>query len=77
LIWPTRNDDVDDESNLFVARVSLNRYGEVVGARMLTVRPGAKADRAASAIWTFRYTPALDDDGMPVKATLDQEFQIR
>lgn len=77
LIWPTRNEDVDDESNLFVARVSLNRYGEVIGAHMLTARPGAKADRAANVIWTFRYTPALDDDGMPVKATLDQEFQIR
>jgi len=73
----TRNDEVDDPSNLFVARVSLNRYGEVVGARILTARPGAKADRAANAIWTFRYTPALDDDGMPVNSTLDQEFQIR
>lgn len=77
LIWPTRNDNVDDESNLFVARVSLNRYGEVVGAHMLTNRPGAKADRAANVIWTFRYTPALDDDGMPISATVDQEFQIR
>jgi hypothetical protein len=77
LIWPTRDEEVDNEANLFSARVIIDSHGDVIGARMLTVRPGAKADRAASAIWTFRYSPALDDDGHPVNSTLDQSFQVR
>lgn len=77
LIWPSRDEEVDDEANLFVARVTVDSRGDVIGARMLTARPGAKSDRAASAIWTFRYSPALDDDGKPVNSTLDQSFQVR
>jgi hypothetical protein len=77
LIWPNRDLDVEDESYLFVAKVTVDADGSVVGARMLTSRPGSRADHAANAIWTFRYAPALDDDGRPIRSTFEQPFQVR
>jgi hypothetical protein len=44
---------------------------------MVTTHPGLRGDQAASAIWTFRYAPALDDAGAPVRSTFEQPFQIR
>jgi len=77
LIWPMRDLDVEDESALFVAKVTVDTDGSVVGARMLTSRPGSRAQHAANAIWTFRYAPALGDDGAPIRSTFEQSFQIR
>lgn len=77
LIWPTRDEDVDDEGNLFVARVTVDTDGAVAGAQILTLRIGAKADHAANAIWSFRYEPALGDDGRPIRSTFEQSFQVR
>lgn len=77
LIHPSRDREVEDEADLFVARVTVDTDGDVVGARMVKTRPGARGDQAANAIWTFRYLPALDDDGRPITSTFDQQFQIR
>lgn len=77
LVWPNRDEEVDDAANLFVAKVTVDAEGFVVGARMTEARSGAKAERAADAIWTFRYAPALDDDGRPIKSTFEQSFQVR
>lgn len=77
LIWPKRDEAVDDDADLFVAKVTVDAQGDVVGAHMVKTRPGAKADHAANAIWTFRYEPALDDDARPVRSTFDQPFQVR
>lgn len=77
LVWPTRDEEVDDDANLFTANVTVDAEGFVVGARMTATRPGPKAERAADAIWTFRYAPALDDDGRPVRSTFEQSFQVR
>jgi hypothetical protein len=77
LVWPNRDEEVDDDANLFIAKVTVDAEGFVVGARMTKSRNGAKADRAADAIWTFRYAPALDDDGRPIKSTFEQSFQVR
>jgi hypothetical protein len=77
LIWPNRDLDVEDESYLFVAKVTIDEEGSVVGARMLTSRAGSRADHAANAIWTFRYAPALDDAGTPIRSTVEQPFQVR
>jgi hypothetical protein len=77
LVWPSRDEEVEDDQNLFVARVTVDDEGAVIAAHMMTTRPGAKADRAADAIWTFRYAPALDDDGRPVRSTFEQSFQVR
>lgn len=77
LIFPTRDEDVDDEASLFTAKITVDADGDVIAAHMLTLRIGAKADRAASAIWTFRYEPALDDEGVPIRSTFEQSFQVR
>jgi hypothetical protein len=77
LIYPVRDREVDDEGNLFIARVTVDPDGDVVGAHMLKTRPGVTGDQASSAIWTFRYLPALDERGTPIRSTFDQPFQIR
>lgn len=77
LVWPNRDEEVEDEANLFVAKVTVDAEGSVVGARMLAARSGAKAERAANAIWTFRYAPALDDEGHAITSTFEQSFQVR
>lgn len=77
LVYPSRDREVEDEADLFVARVTVDRDGDVVGANMVRTRPGARGDQAASAIWSFRYLPALDDDGRPIPSTFEQTFQIR
>jgi hypothetical protein len=77
LIFPTRDRAVEDDEDLFVARVTVDRDGAVVGVHMVTTHPGLRGDQAESAIWTFRYAPALDDAGEPVRSTFEQPFQIR
>lgn len=77
LIWPTRDREVEDEADLFIARVTVDEDGDVVGARMVKTRPGSRGEHAANAIWQFRYLPALDDRGVPTRSTFDQPFQIR
>jgi len=77
LIHPSRDREVEDDDDLFVARVTVDEDGDVVAVHMMTTHPGARGDQAASAIWTFRYAPALDDAGAPVRATFEQPFQIR
>lgn len=77
LIWPTRDREVEDEADLFIARVTVDEDGFVVGARMVKTRPGARGEQAADAIWRFRYLPALDDRGVPTRSTFEQPFQIR
>lgn len=77
LIWPTRNREVEDEADLFIARVTVDEDGFVVGARMVKTRPGSRGEQAADAIWRFRYLPALDERGVPTRSTFEQPFQIR
>jgi hypothetical protein len=77
LIYPVRDREVDDEGNLFIARITVDTDGDVVGAHMIKTRPGVTGDQASSAIWTFRYLPALDDRGTPIRSTFEQPFQIR
>lgn len=77
LIFPTRDREVESDDDLFVARVTVDADGAVVAVHMVTSHPGLRGDQAASAIWTFRYAPALDDAGAPVRSTFEQQFQIR
>jgi len=76
LIHPTREMEVD-EAELFAATVTVDETGDVVGARMMRSHPGSRGDTANSMIWQFRYAPALDDDGVPVKSTFVQTFAVR
>jgi protein TonB len=75
LIYPRRNRDIDDE-RLFVARLTIDGDGFVVGAHLLEGRGSPGAERAASAVWRFRYRPALDAAGRPVTVTIDQRFLV-
>ena len=76
LLHPTRETEVD-EAELFEAKVTVDETGDVVGARMMRSHPGSRGEVASSMIWQFRYSPALDDDGAPVKSTFVQTFAVR
>jgi hypothetical protein len=75
LVYPRRNRDVD-ESRLFVARLTIDTDGFVVGAQLVGGRGERGADRAANAVWRFRYRPALDAAGRPITVTIDQRFLV-
>jgi hypothetical protein len=76
LIHPTREMEVD-EAELFAARITVDEGGDVVGAHMMKSHPGSRGETASSMIWQFRYAPALDDDGAPVRSTFVQTFAVR
>jgi hypothetical protein len=75
LIYPVREREADDAS-LFVARLAIDRDGFVIGARLVRGPGGSRDEHAASAVWRFRYRPALDDDGRPIAATIEQSFLV-
>jgi len=75
LIYPTRQRDVED-AELFVARVIVDDEGFVAGARLVRGFGGRRDEVAAQMIWRFRYAPALDAEGRPIRATLEQRFLV-
>lgn len=75
LTWPARNEDAPDE-DMYIARITIDTDGFVVGARLLRGRGGAGDLDAENAIWRFRYRPARDAHGRPVKVTIEQRFLL-
>lgn len=75
LVYPVRERDVAD-SELFVARVTIDDEGFVVGAKLVRGFGGPRDAQAADLIWKFRYSPALDDEGHPIRATFEQRFLV-
>jgi len=75
LIYPARDREADD-SLLFVARLTIDSEGFVVGARLVRGLGGRRDYQAASAVWRFRYRPALDADGRSIEATIEQRFLV-
>jgi hypothetical protein len=75
LIYPTRERDLG-EDRLFVAKVTVDTDGYVVGAKLVRGRSGPRDDEAADLIFRFRYLPALDDDGHAIKSTFEQPFHV-
>lgn len=75
LIYPARDREVED-SLLFVARLTIDADGFVIGVRLVRGVGGIRDDQAANAVWRFRYSPALDDDGRPIQATIEQRFLV-
>ena len=63
-------------ASLFVAHLTIDDEGFVVGALLVRGVGGSRDDQAASCVWRFRYSPALDDDGRPVAAAIDQPFLL-
>ena len=75
LIYPTRERDLGEE-RLFVARVTVDADGYVVGAKLVRGHDGPRDDEAADLIFRFRYLPALDDDGRAIRSTFEQPFHV-
>ena len=75
LIYPKRDRTASAEE-LFVARVTIDRDGFVVGAKLVHRLGDHRDEQASSLIWRFRYAPALDDDGRAITATIDQPFMV-
>jgi hypothetical protein len=75
LIYPTR-ERTASEGELYSARVIIDSEGYVVGAKLLH-SAGPKDADAANMIFRFRYAPALDDDGHPIKSTVEQPFLVQ
>lgn len=76
LIFPSRQRDVED-GQLFVMRVTVDRDGYVAGARLVRGFGGRRDEVAQDQIWRFRYDPALDDEGRPIAATIEQRFLVQ
>jgi hypothetical protein len=76
LLSPSRQAEVE-ASELFGARITVDVDGDVTAAYMTRVHPGSREDTAESAIWRFRYDPARDFDGNPVRSTFEQTFAVR
>lgn len=76
LLHPTRQTDVA-AAELFEAFVTVDTDGDVVGAKMVQMQPGPRGEMASELIFRFRYAPALDDDGHPIKSSFVQEFAVR
>jgi hypothetical protein len=75
LIYPTRDTPIVD-GQVYIARVKIDAEGFVVGARLTQRLGGTEDDDAASLIFRFRYAPALDDDGRPIRSEVDQQFLV-
>jgi hypothetical protein len=75
LIYPANNRDAEANEQ-FIARVDVDQEGFVVGAKLVQGFGGPRDEQASSLIWRFRYAPALDDAGRPVRSTLDQPFLV-
>ncbi|MCW5805071.1 MAG: hypothetical protein KIT31_22055, partial [Deltaproteobacteria bacterium] len=75
LIYPG-NHRKSEPSEQFIARVDVDDDGYVVGAKLVQGFGGRRDEQAAQLIFRFRYAPALDDDGHPIRSTLDQPFLV-
>jgi hypothetical protein len=75
LIWPKREGEIV-ESELYVARLIIDADGLVDGVRLVRRFREPRDDDAEAAVWKFRYRPALDDDGHPTRATIEQPFML-
>jgi hypothetical protein len=76
LIYPKHEHGVGNGDDLLVARVTIDRDGFVVGAKLVRRLHDRRDEAAQSAIFRFRYAPALDDDGRAITATIDQPFML-
>ena len=75
MIYP-RRDREEVPGRVFVARLTIDEDGYVVGVRMVQRVDPFVDDKAATAVWRFRYSPALDDAGRPIKVKYDQRFML-
>lgn len=58
-------------------RVTVDADGFVAGATLVRGFGGRRDEVASAQIWRFRYDPARDDDGRPVRSVLEQRFLVQ
>jgi hypothetical protein len=51
--------------------------GFVVGVHAKHALTSRQDEKAADAVWRFRYDPARDDAGRPIASRVEQEFILR
>jgi len=76
LIWPTQHRS-EDEGQVFIAQVTVDEDGYVVGVRMTQGMGGRAGERAETAVWTFRYDPARNELGRPIRTRIEQPFMLK
>jgi len=76
LIFPTRSRDVDEEEEPFIAAITVDTDGYVVGAHLIRGHGNPRNLDATRLIFLFRYDPALDDDGRAITAHIEQPFLV-
>ena len=59
-----------------MARLTVDRDGFVVGVRLVDGTRSRRAEQAQAAVWRFRYDPARDDAGRPIRSEVDQRFML-
>lgn len=77
LIWPTRRSASDDDREPFLAEVVVDTDGDVAGAHLIRGGGGPHESDVTGLLFRFRYEPALDDDGRPIKARIQQPFLVQ
>lgn len=75
LIYPKKHGS-DDDTSIFIAQVTIDDEGYVVGAHVMKGEGGPRGAQASDLIWRFRYDPARDDDGKPIRSTIEQPFLV-
>jgi hypothetical protein len=75
LVYPVR-DREERPGEVFVARLTINEGGYVVGARLEHGVDPYRDRKAMEAVWRFHYAPALDRAGRPVRAQVLQRFMV-
>ncbi len=75
LIYPKRQ-RAESEGQVYVARLSIDHEGFVVGVRLTAGTRSRRAEAAQTSVWRFRYDPARDDAGRPIAAQIEQRFML-
>lgn len=75
LVFPSRQTAVEDAA-LYIAEVIVDDEGFVVGSKLARGFGGPRDVQAGAQVWRFRYSPALDDSGRPIRSTVQQKFAV-
>jgi hypothetical protein len=73
---PLAGEGAARDDGQFVAILTIDTDGSVIGARLKRGPPGYRSERAMAAVWRFRYHPAVDGDGHPIKSRVEQRFVV-
>ena len=75
LIYPKRLRKVIPEE-LFIAVITVDSDGYVDGVRLKKGVDPHSDEKALGSVWRFRYDPARDDHGEPIRSRVVQQFMI-